>query len=215
MAVRPRRTLHFQFTIPAALSLVGLATFCLAVIFYIGLVTGKSLRVPQAPVAQAPPSAEGDSAQKPLTEEELSFYNLGEKKSDDLDLDLKKLNELREKTDTLATEQSTPATTPEAPQAPKKPAATVAQPSSPQSAQPQARYTIQVFSSRKRANAEEVSAQLKRNGFPEAYIDRYESADKRVLYRVRVGKTDRAKAESKALRLRQLDFIEAVQITRI
>ena len=128
MAVRPRRTLHFQLTIPAALSLLGLGAFCLAVTFYLGLVTGKSLRVPEAPLAQAPPSVGGESRQKPLTEEELSFYNLGEQKSNDLNLNLKTLNELREKTNTLAAEESTPATTPQTPQTPQLPTTSVVTP---------------------------------------------------------------------------------------
>ena len=72
-----------------------------------------------------------------------------------------------------------------------------------------------MFSSRKQANAEGVLARLKRNGFPDTYIDRYESADKRVRYRVRVGRLDKTKAQAEALRLQQLDFIEAAQITRI
>ena len=215
MAVRPRRTLHFQLTIPAALSLLGLGAFCLAVTFYLGLVTGKSLRVPEAPLAQAPPSVGGESRQKPLTEEELSFYNLGEQKSNDLNLNLKTLNELREKTNTLAAEESTPATAPQTPQTPQLPTTSVSKPKPPQPSKNQAWYTIQVFSSRKQANAEGVLARLKRNGFPDTYIDRYESADKRVLYRVRVGKLDKTKAQAEALRLQQLDFIESAQITRI
>ena len=72
-----------------------------------------------------------------------------------------------------------------------------------------------MFSSRKRTNAEVVSKRLRRNGFPDTYIDRYESADKRVLYRVRVGELDKTKAQAEALRLQQLDFIESAQITRI
>ena len=215
MAARPRRTLHFQLNVPAALSLLGLSAFCLAVMFYLGMVTGKSLRVPEPPLAQAPPSAGEESGQKPLTKEELSFYNLGEKQADDLDLDLKKLKELREKTDPLSSGKTTTATAPQTPQKPQAPTASVTKPKPPKPLEDQARYTIQVFSSRKRANAERVMAKLKRNGFPEAYINRYESADKRVLYRVRVGKLDKTKAETESLRLRQLDFIEAAQITRI
>ena len=215
MAVRPRRTLHFQLNILAVLSLLGLSAFCLAVMFYLGLITGKSLRVPAVPIAQTPANVEGESGGKTLTEEELSFYNLGEQQSDNLNLDLKKLNKLREQTDSLAAEESTPTTTPQAPQTPKSPTATVSKPKPPQASKNQARYTIQVFSSRKRANAEVVSTRLRRNGFPDAYIDRYESADKRVLYRVRVGKLDKTKAQAEALRLQQLDFIESAQITRI
>ena len=57
--------------------------------------------------------------------------------------------------------------------------------------------------------------QLREKGFPDAYIHTHINQDNSVLYRVRVGKVPKDKAEDRAFELRRLNFIDSVQITRI
>lgn len=76
-------------------------------------------------------------------------------------------------------------------------------------------YTVQVFSSRRQQNAENVLNKLRGQGYMDAYIHKYVSPTNQVLYRVRVGKMDKNKAESRAFQLRKLNFIDSVQVTKM
>ena len=64
--------------------------------------------------------------------------------------------------------------------------------------EPSSSYTVQVFSSKLRKNAEDVLNQLREKGFPDAYIHTHINQDNSVLYRVRVGKVPKDKAEDRA-----------------
>ena len=81
--------------------------------------------------------------------------------------------------------------------------------------EPSSNYTVQVFSSKLRKNAEDVLNRLREKGFPDAYIHTHINQDNDVLYRVRVGKVSKNRAEDRAFELRRLNFINSVQITRI
>jgi hypothetical protein len=95
-----------------------------------------------------------------------------------------------------------PAPKPAAPTAPK--AAAPAAPravTTPTTAQ-EGGYTVQVFSSTNQRSAQELMVALKKKGFP-AYLNQFQSEDKKTWYRVRVGKGTKAEAEALAARLKQ------------
>ncbi len=74
-------------------------------------------------------------------------------------------------------------------------------------------YTIQVLASRKHANAKKLLEKLKQNGFKDAFIFKHTAGNK-TLYRVRVGKLKRSEANNLANKLKELKFINSVQVTR-
>ena len=76
-----------------------------------------------------------------------------------------------------------------------------------------AAYTIQVFASRKHENAKKLDEKLKEYGFEDAFIFKH-TAGSKTLYRVRVGKVDRSETKELADKLKNLKFIESVQVTR-
>jgi len=76
-----------------------------------------------------------------------------------------------------------------------------------------ATYTIQVLASRKRANAKKLVDKLKQNGFKDAFIFKHTAGNK-TLYRVRVGKIKRSETNNLADKLKELKFINSVQVTR-
>ena len=74
-------------------------------------------------------------------------------------------------------------------------------------------YDFQII--RENTSNQAVLNQLREKGFPDAYIHTHIDQDNSVLYRVRVGKVPKDKAEDRAFELRRLNFIDSVQITRI
>ena len=76
-----------------------------------------------------------------------------------------------------------------------------------------AAYTIQVFASRKHENAKKLVEKLKANGFEDAFIFKH-TAGSKTLYRVRVGKVARSETKKLADKLKNLKYIESVQVTR-
>ena len=75
-------------------------------------------------------------------------------------------------------------------------------------------YTVQVFSSTFRKNAEDVLTLLREKDFSDAYIHTHINQDNSVLHQVRVGKVPKEEAEDRAFDLRRLDFIDSAQIIR-
>jgi len=73
-------------------------------------------------------------------------------------------------------------------------------------------YTIQVFASRKHENAKKLVEKLKANGFEDAFIFKH-TAGSKTLYRVRVGKVVRSETKKLADKLKNLKYIESVQVT--
>ena len=74
-------------------------------------------------------------------------------------------------------------------------------------------YTIQVFASRKHENAKNLVEKLKANGFEDAFIFKH-TAGIKTLYRVRVGKVTLSETKKLADKLKNLKYIESVQVTR-
>ena len=125
-----------------------------------------------------------------------------------------------EKTDLTTKETPKPKT----PELPKSDTSIVETPTTPDAAEVpavtkpfattvEAAYTIQVFASRKHENAKKLVEKLKANGFEDAFIFKH-TAGSKTLYRVRGGKVERSETKKLADKLKNLKYIESVQVTR-
>ncbi len=158
--------------------LLTLSAFSLVAAFYLGMTTGISMqRPPEGSVADTDISED-----KPLSEEELKFFGLSERKKDQDSFDMGELRDLKKKTTELTKATKTPDSA--SPKVPKTETPTVKAPDSPASEQKtvvkksvtvpktaapkipektkitvvksktNGTYTIQVLASRKHANAQ-------------------------------------------------------------
>ena len=232
-----KKVFRIQLTVSVVVLLLTLSAFSLVAAFYLGMTTGISMqRPPEGSVADTDISAE-----KPLSEEELKFFGLSERKKDQDSFDMEELRDLKKKTTELTKATKTPDSA--SPKVPKTETPTVKAPDSPASEQKtvvkksvpvpktvvpkkpdnvkipvvkskkDATYTIQVFASRKHANAKNLLEKLKQNGFKDAFIFKHTAGNK-TLYRVRVGKIKRSETNNLANKLKELKFIDSVQVTR-
>jgi len=227
-----KKVFRIQLTLSVVVLLLTLSAFSLVAAFYLGMTTGISMqRPPEGSVADTDISAD-----KPLSEEELKFFGLSERKKDQDSFDMEELRDLKKKTTELTKATKTPDSA--SPKVPKTETPTVKAPDSPASEQKtvvkksvpvpkkpdnvkitvvkskkDATYTIQVLASRKHANAKNLLEKLKKNGFKDAFIFKH-SAGNKTLYRVRVGKIKRSETNNLANKLKELKFINSVQVTR-
>jgi cell division septation protein DedD len=232
-----KKVFRIQLTLSVVVLLLTLSAFSLVAAFYLGMTTGISMqRPPEGSVADTDISAD-----KPLSEEELKFFGLSERKKDQDSFDMEELRDLKKKTTELTKATKTPDSA--SPKVPKTETPTVKAPDSPASEQKtvvkksvpvpktvvpkkpdnvkipvvkskkDATYTIQVFASRKHANAKILLEKLKQNGFKDAFIFKHTAGNK-TLYRVRVGKIKRSETNNLANKLKELKFIDSVQVTR-
>jgi cell division septation protein DedD len=232
-----KKVFRIQLTVSVVVLLLTLSTFSLVAAFYLGMTTGISMqRPPEGPVADTDISAD-----KPLSEEELKFFGLSERKKDQDSFDMEELRDLKKKTTELTKATKTPDS--DSPKVPKTETPTVKAPDSPASEQKtvvkksvpvpktvvpkkpdnvkipvvkskkDATYTIQVLASRKHANAKILLEKLKQNGFKDAFIFKHTAGNK-TLYRVRVGKIKRSETNNLTNKLKELKFIDSVQVTR-
>ncbi len=240
---REKKVFRIQLTIPVVVLLTTLSTFSLAAAFYLGMVTEKSMqRPPEYPDVETDISAEKPLSEEDLKFFGLSERNK-EQESINLEelRDLKKkteeLTKVPEKPEPVTPEkpksvspEKTELTTketpkPKTPEVPKSDTSIVETPKIPDAAEepavtkpaaPTAKdvaYTIQVFASRKHENAKKLVEKLKENGFEDAFIFKH-TAGSKTLYRVRVGKVERSETKELADKLKNLKFIESVQVTR-
>jgi len=229
------KVFRIQLTVSVVVLLLTLSAFSLVAAFYLGMTTGISMqRPPEGSVADTDISAD-----KPLSEEELKFFGLSERKKDQDSFDMEELRDLKKKTTELTKATKTPDSA--SPKVPKTETPTVKAPDSPASEQKtvvkksvpktvvpkkpdnvkipvvkskkDATYTIQVLASRKHANAKNLLEKLKQNGFKDAFIFKHTAGNK-TLYRVRVGKIKRSETNNLANKLKELKFIDSVQVTR-
>ena len=231
------KVFRIQLTVSVVVLLLTLSAFSLVAAFYLGMTTGISMqRPPEGSVADTDISAD-----KPLSEEELKFFGLSERKKDQDSFDMEELRDLKKKTTELTKATKTPDSA--SPKVPKTETPTVKAPDSPASEQKtvvkksvpvpktvvpkrpdnvkipvvkskkDATYTIQVLASRKHANAKILLEKLKQNGFKDAFIFKH-TAGSKTLYRVRVGKINRSETNNLANKLKKLKFIDSVQVTR-
>jgi len=232
-----KKVFRIQLTVSVVALLLTLSTFSLVAAFYLGMTTGISMqRPPEGSVADTDISAD-----KPLSEEELKFFGLSERKKDQDSFDMEELRDLKKKTTELTKATKTPDSA--LPKVPKTETPTVKAPDSPASEQKtvvkksvpvpktvvpkkpdnvkipvvkskkDATYTIQVLASRKHANAKKLVEKLKQNGFKDAFIFKHTAGNK-TLYRVRVGKIKRSETNNLTNKLKELKFINSVQVTR-
>jgi len=232
-----KKVFRIQLTVSVVVLLLTLSAFSLVAAFYLGMTTGISMqRPPEGSVADTDISAD-----KPLSEEELKFFGLSERKKDQDSFDMEELRDLKKKTTELTKATKTPDSA--SPKVPKTETPTVKAPDSPASEQKtvvkksvpvpktvvpkkpdnvkipvvkskkDATYTIQVFASRKHANAKNLLEKLEQNGFKDAFIFKHTAGNK-TLYRVRVGKIKRSETINFANKLKELKFIDSVQVTR-
>ena len=232
-----KKVFRIQLTLSVVVLLLTLSAFSLVAAFYLGMTTGISMqRPPEGSVADTDISAD-----KPLSEEELKFFGLSERKKDQDSFDMEELRDLKKKTTELTKATKTPDSA--SPKVPKTETPTVKAPDSPASEQKtvvkksvpvpktvvpkkpdnvkipvvkskkDATYTIQVLASRKHANAKKLVEKLKQNGFKDAFIFKHTAGNK-TLYRVRVGKIKRSETNNLANKLKELKFIDSVQVTR-
>ncbi len=232
-----KKVFRIQLTVSVVALLLTLSTFSLVAAFYLGMTTGISMqRPPEGSVADTDISAD-----KPLSEEELKFFGLSERKKDQDSFDMEELRDLKKKTTELTKATKTPDS--DSPKVPKTETPTVKAPDSPASEQKtvvkksvpvpktvvpkkpdnvkipvvkskkDATYTIQVLASRKHANAKILLEKLKQNGFKDAFIFKHTAGNK-TLYRVRVGKIKRSETNNLTNKLKELKFIDSVQVTR-
>ncbi len=231
------KVFRIQLTVSVVVLLLTLSAFSLVAAFYLGMTTGISMqRPPEGSVANTDISAD-----KPLSDEELKFFGLSERKKDQDSFDMEELRDLKKKTTELTKATKTPDSA--SPKVPKTETPTVEAPDSPASEQKtvvkksvpvlktvvpkkpdnvkipvvkskkDATYTIQVLASRKHANAKNLLEKLKQNGFIDAFIFKHTAGNK-TLYRVRVGKIKRSETNNLANKLKELKFINSVQVTR-
>ena len=232
-----KKVFRIQLTVSVVVLLLTLSAFSLVAAFYLGMTTGISMqRPPEGSVADTDISAD-----KPLSEEELKFFGLSERKKDQDSFDMEELRDLKKKTTELT--KATKTLDSASPKVPKTETPIVKAPDSPASEQKtvvkksvpvpktaapklpkktkitevkskkDATYTIQVFASRKHANAKNLLEKLKQNGFKDAFIFKHTAGNK-TLYRVRVGKIKRSETNNLANKLKELKFINSVQVTR-
>lgn len=221
-----RKAYRLQLSLPTAFIVLVLGGISLLVSFYMGMVTGQSMR--QLPDTETVIDERGLPDAPDLSKEELKFFRLSEEKADQIELDLPRLDRLQQRTEELNSAAQSLNDEPR-PTDLLKPPPVVAdtEEAAPEGedvvgtddqarlTESSASYTVQVFSSKLRKNAEEVLNQLRDQGFPDAYIHTHINPDNSVLYRVRVGKVPKEQAEDRAFELRRLNFIDSVQITRI
>jgi predicted RND superfamily exporter protein len=232
-----KKVFRIQLTVSVVVLLLTLSTFSLVAAFYLGMTTGISMQRP-------PEVSDADtdiSADKPLSEEELKFFGLSERKKDKDSFDMEELRDLKKKTTELTKATKTPDSV--SPKVPKTETPTVKAPDSPASKQKtvvkksvpvpktllpkipektkitvvksktNGTYTIQVLASRKHTNAKILVEKLKQNGFNDAFIFKH-TAGSKTLYRVRVGKINLSETDNLANKLKKLKFIDSVQVTR-
>lgn len=232
---RARKSYRLEMEGRTLYLLLSLMALTGVVIFYLGLVTGKALRDPNAPVAlSAQLGAPAPDADASPAAEKLAFGNAlkGDGKVEGLRLENQQASQVTEALVSEAQRQlKLEETTPEAPKVTEAPVAAQpparsqlpapSAPTPPRVAQPVAPpaddgslYTVQVFSSQREENARQLMNRLRGQGFA-AYMNRFEAADRQVWYRVRVGKTNRTDAETLQSRLKSEAKLKNPQVQKL
>jgi cell division septation protein DedD len=209
------------------------------VVFYLGVVTGKALRDPNATVSlsaemrapadpAAPASAAGQQGlafNEALRAKEPSIEGLRveqegvTQRTEDLVSRVQKQLELEEVKPGDAAPAAAPAKPPAAAQAPAAapaPARSAPAPAPPATASTadEGLFTVQVFSSTHQDNARALAERLKGMGFA-AYLNRFQDANNQVWFRVRVGRTSRGEAETLSARLRSEANLKNPQVRKL
>ena len=124
-----KKVFRIQLTVSVVVLLLTLSAFSLVAAFYLGMTTSISMqRPPEGSVADTDISAD-----KPLSEEELKFFGLSERKKDQDSFDMEELRDLKKKTTELT--KATKTSDSVSPKVPKTETPIVKAPDSPASEQ--------------------------------------------------------------------------------
>ena len=196
--------------------LVSLLVLTGAVIFSLGIVTGMGLRDPTAVVSPRPESTAPPPSATAPAEETLAF-NRGLQAPEN-SIEGLKINqqEASKTTRELLARVERELKLEEVSAAPKLrlPARPEPNPAVPAAVTAAEQYTVQVFSSRNRANARNLMLRLRKEGFA-AYLNQFQGSNQQTWYRVRVGKAERAEAERLAERLKAEANMKAPRVIRL
>ncbi len=231
ISTQGKKVFQIHLSISIVLILLTLSTLSLFAAFYLGMIAGKSM--------QRPPEVTFVEEEFPIdnsvSNEDLRFFGLGERKKSQDFLDLEGIKELKNKTEELSKIKDFKQKTPS--KIPKKPPPKVVSPEIKESEQKilsetksilpkvslskninslseaEKIYTIQVFASRNHKNAKNLVGKLKKDGFKNAFIFKH-SAGSKTLYRVRVGKIGLKDTKILANKLKKLKYIDSVQVSR-
>ena len=94
-----------KLSYPVAMMILVISGFSLVVSFYMGMITGQSMRqLPEASIA----SQETNRPEAPdLKKEDLRFFGLSEPQEDQINLDLPRLDRLQQRTEALSSVANT------------------------------------------------------------------------------------------------------------
>ncbi len=219
LPTRPGRIYRLEMEGRTLWFTVGLMTLTGVVIFGLGVVTGKGMRMPArlipvvarslepAPSANRAGGADftalNDGLTSPLAGVEALTITQTNRQTEDL------LSRARRELTVVEVPPAQPAV--QAPAAVATPAPKL--PVTPAAARAVGarKYTVQVFSSRNQRNARGLMLQLKKKGFA-AYLNQFQAPGKQTWYRVRVGRTSRDEAKSLAKRLKAESNLHNSQI---
>ncbi len=208
---KEKRIVSLQLSKGQVVILMALSMVSLVVSFYLGLVTGKSLRI-ETSVQQL--EQERLQNEAVATQESLSFFQLGQTASKSSPIDLDYLEKLKNNTERLAQQgqkEEKPPPTTTTTLLPPLEVRTVKMVKT----QTVGSYTLQVFSTGSSERANTFHQRLLDQGFADAYVSTYVTGDNKKLFRVRVGKTSKKEAEALAIQLKKVDFIDQVQLTKL
>lgn len=240
---RSRRAFRLDMEGRTLVLLISLLASTGVVVFYLGVVTGMAVRdpngvIPLATQVAVPPEVKtpkpGSLDFNKALESGSQMQGLrargdaAAQRTDQLISKAPRQLELKE-TETPAPPNTTTVTSPvvQSPQAqqPSRPIVTAA--GTPAAASPSSQprqptkpvisgglYTVQVFSSPNQDNAQDLLSKLKKQGYS-AYLNRFQSSDNRVWYRVRVGKTSREAAESLSNKLRNESGLKSPKVIKL
>lgn len=232
-----KKIFRVHLSISVVLILLTLSTLSLFAAFYLGMIAGKSMQRPPEKTIKG----EDLFLENPMSEDDLKFFGLGERKKDQDLLDLEEIRELQSKTEELTkiprknkviqpkiSKTEVPKeVAPESLNTDKKnlnktkikvPKLSPSKNISSEivtdlEKKKDSKYTIQVFASRNHKNAKIFVEKLKKDGFNNAFIFKH-SAGSKTLFRVRVGKVKRNETKILSEKLKKLKYIDSVQVTR-
>ena len=92
-----KKVFRIQLSVSVVLLLFTLSALSLLASFYLGMIAGKSM---QRPPENSTDEAES-LAEKPMSDEDLKFFSLGERKKGQDLLDLEEIRDLKKKTEEL------------------------------------------------------------------------------------------------------------------
>lgn len=244
-AQKPNKSFQVQLSSSQLTGFLLLTGLSLIISFYLGFVSGNSLRSPVQNITPQKIVEETGPLSNSVSPEELDFFKSLDSESTvnasakTETFNTQQLENLKNKTDQLAKQQAKKAeqtqkevkkTTPAPPPTVKvkqtvkttstvAPTTTVKKVTPPQPQLVESKvvgnYTIQVFVSGNKKRAENLVQQLKEDGHLAAYLQTTKNSENRTLYRVRVGKTAKKSAESLAKKLLKLSYVDQAQLTRL